>query len=131
MSIRGRHLTIQQRQVIQQGIENGAANADIARTIGKDATTVAKEIKSYREIKARSWKIEVCYETGRITSYQHRLRGLESIMVALSFETVKRRSLCSPCFTHLQQFDNILCSNHQNLSGDGEAESSLSQDDPV
>jgi len=38
-----------------------------------------------------SWKIKVCYETGRLTSYQHQLRGLESTIRALSSETIKRR----------------------------------------
>ncbi|MCL1842539.1 MAG: helix-turn-helix domain-containing protein [Defluviitaleaceae bacterium] len=37
----GIHLTLNERKVIQAGIENGATKADIARTMGKDATTVA------------------------------------------------------------------------------------------
>jgi IS30 family transposase len=50
----GAHLTLEDRKVIQKGIENGATKADIARTIGKDATTIAKEIRKHRKIKPRN-----------------------------------------------------------------------------
>jgi IS30 family transposase len=50
----GTHLTLQERKIIQTGIENGSTKADIARTIGKDATTVAKEIRKHREFKPRN-----------------------------------------------------------------------------
>ncbi|HOR86574.1 MAG TPA: helix-turn-helix domain-containing protein [Bacillota bacterium] len=42
------HLTLDERKVIQTGIENNSSKASIARTIGKDATTVAKEIRKHR-----------------------------------------------------------------------------------
>ena len=35
------HLTKEERKIIQAGIENGSTKAAIARTIGKDPTTVA------------------------------------------------------------------------------------------
>ena len=50
----GSHLTLAECKVIQAGIENGSTKADIARTIGKDATTVAKEIRRHRELKPRN-----------------------------------------------------------------------------
>jgi IS30 family transposase len=50
----GTHLTLEERKVIQAGIENGSTKADMARTIGKDATTVAKEIRRHRELKLRN-----------------------------------------------------------------------------
>ena len=50
----GTHLTLAERKIIQAGIENGSTKADIARTIGKDATTVAKEIRRHRELKPRN-----------------------------------------------------------------------------
>lgn len=50
----GTHLTPEDRKVIQAGIENGSTKADIARTIGKDATTVAKEIRKHRQFKPRN-----------------------------------------------------------------------------
>lgn len=45
---------MENRKVIQAGIENGSTKADIARTIGKDATTVAKEIRNHRKLKPRN-----------------------------------------------------------------------------
>jgi IS30 family transposase len=50
----GTHLTLDERRIIQKGIESNSTKADIARTIGKDATTVAKEIRKHREFKARN-----------------------------------------------------------------------------
>jgi IS30 family transposase len=48
------HLTLDERKIIQAGIENNSTKADIARTIGKDATTVAKEIRKHRSFKPRN-----------------------------------------------------------------------------
>ena len=48
------HLTLENRKVIQCGIENSSTKADIARTIGKDPTTVAKEIRLHRTLKPRN-----------------------------------------------------------------------------
>ena len=48
------HLTLEERKIIQAGIENDSSKASIARTIGKDATTVAKEIRKHRQFKPRN-----------------------------------------------------------------------------
>jgi len=50
----GTHLTLEERKIVQAGIENGSTKADIARTIGKDATTIAKEIRKHRQLKPRN-----------------------------------------------------------------------------
>ncbi len=50
----GTHLTLEERQIIQTGIENGSTKAAIGRTIGKDETTVAKEIRKHRQFKPRN-----------------------------------------------------------------------------
>ena len=49
-----KHLTLDERKIIQTGIENRSNKVDIARTIGKDPTTVAKEIKKHRTFKPRN-----------------------------------------------------------------------------
>ncbi len=49
-----KHLTLDERKIIQTGIENRSKKVDIARTIGKDATTVAKEIRKHRVFKPRN-----------------------------------------------------------------------------
>lgn len=48
------HLTLEERKIIQAGIENNSTKASIARTIGKDATTIAKEIRKHRTLKPRN-----------------------------------------------------------------------------
>lgn len=48
------HLTLDDRKIIQAGIEKNSTKADIARTISKDATTIAKEIRKHRIFKPRN-----------------------------------------------------------------------------
>ena len=43
------HLTLSDRQIIQRGIENGSTKVSIAATIGKDKSTIVKEIKAHRK----------------------------------------------------------------------------------
>lgn len=38
------HLTLEERRIILTGITNGSTKTAVARTIGKDKSTVAKEI---------------------------------------------------------------------------------------
>ena len=45
------HLTPDERRIIEQGIKNGATKSSIAQTIGKDKSTVGKEIKNHRVLK--------------------------------------------------------------------------------
>jgi IS30 family transposase len=48
------HLTLEERKVIEVGIENGSTKKAISETIGKDPTTVAKEIRAHRKLKPRN-----------------------------------------------------------------------------
>lgn len=48
------HLTVQERIIIEKGIENGSTKAAIALIIGKDKSTVGKEIKKHRELVHKS-----------------------------------------------------------------------------
>ena len=48
------HLTLEERKVIQVGIENGSTKKSISDIIGKDPTTVAKEIRAHRKLKPRN-----------------------------------------------------------------------------
>jgi IS30 family transposase len=47
-------LTLDERRIIEAGITNNSTKAAIATTIGKDATTVAKEIRKHRILKPRN-----------------------------------------------------------------------------
>lgn len=42
------HLTLEERRIILTGITNGSTKSAIAQTIGKDKSTVGKEIKAHR-----------------------------------------------------------------------------------
>lgn len=42
------HLTLEERKIILKGIESAASKTDIANTLGKDKSTIGKEIKKYR-----------------------------------------------------------------------------------
>ena len=48
------HLSLNDRVVIQTGCENGSSKKSIADTIGKDPTTVAKEIRNHRILKHKT-----------------------------------------------------------------------------
>ena len=39
------HLTLAERQIIETGISHGSTKAAIAKTLGKDKSTIGKEIK--------------------------------------------------------------------------------------
>lgn len=49
-----KHLSKDERIIIQTGIDNRTTKLSIAKTIGKDPTTVAKEIKKHRKLKPRN-----------------------------------------------------------------------------
>lgn len=49
-----KHLTLDDRKFIQAGIEDGLSKTAIARSIGKDPTTVSKEIIRHRTLKPRN-----------------------------------------------------------------------------
>lgn len=49
-----KHLSLDERKIIQAGIENRCTKKSIADTIGKDPTTVAKEIRVHRTLKPRN-----------------------------------------------------------------------------
>ena len=44
------HLTLDERRIILTGITNGSSKTAIAQTIGKDKSTVGKEIKLHRSL---------------------------------------------------------------------------------
>ena len=44
------HLTLEERRIILTGITNGSTKTAIAQTIGKDKSTVGKEIRLHREL---------------------------------------------------------------------------------
>ena len=52
--MKGAHLTLEDRKVIQAGLEKGLSKAEIARQLGKSPSTISKEIKIHRKFKLAS-----------------------------------------------------------------------------
>ena len=62
---KGTHLSYEDRKIIQTGISNGSTKTAIANTIGKDNSTVGKEIASHRVLKSK------CSLPLECKAYQH------------------------------------------------------------
>ena len=54
------HLTPEERRIIETGIRNGSTKTVIAKTIGKDNSTVGKEIKLHHKLKHKSTFVREC-----------------------------------------------------------------------
>ena len=52
--MRHKQLTLSDRKIIQEGLEKSLSKVEIAKMIGKDPTTIGKEIKKRRVLKARN-----------------------------------------------------------------------------
>lgn len=48
------HLNLEQRKIIQNGIESGISKVEIAKLLVKDPSTIGKEIKKHRKLKPRN-----------------------------------------------------------------------------
>ncbi len=49
-----KQLNLSDRKIIQEGLEKSLSKVEIAKMIGKDPTTIGKEIKKRRVLKARN-----------------------------------------------------------------------------
>ncbi len=45
-----KYLTLEERRIIETGITNGSTKVAIAQTLGKDKSTIGKEIKLHRQL---------------------------------------------------------------------------------
>ena len=66
--MKGAHLSLDDRKAIQHGLEEGLSKAEIARRIGKNPSTVSKEIKTHKKFKNANFY-------GRSTGYFCKNRG--------------------------------------------------------
>ncbi len=91
------HLTSEERRIIESGIRHGSTKTAIAKTIGKDNSTVGKEIKLHRKLKhPTSLSRECC-------NYRHCKYGRECFPECEDYKqfTCKRRDrspgACNGC----------------------------------
>lgn len=103
------HLTSEERRIIETGIRHGSTKTAIARNIGKDNSTVGKEIKLHRKLKHPSSLSREC------KNYKHCKYGRECFPECEDFEqfTCNRRDrspgACNGCsnYSHCR-FDKYI-----------------------
>ena len=62
---KGKHLSLEDRKIIETGIRNGSTKTAIAKTIGMDNSTIGKEIAAHRTLKSK------CPLPLECAAYQH------------------------------------------------------------
>ena len=66
------HLTDDERRIIQRGIENNSSKKSIADTLGKDKSTIGKEIRNHRTLSYKSKYPVECIDAGKCPNkYSH------------------------------------------------------------
>lgn len=85
------HLSLEEREQIQIGLENGLTKKKIAEIIGKDPSTVGKEIKKRRKIKHRN-------------TFNNR-------------SICKHLKECKKCFQECERYEEITCSRRDRIVG--------------
>ena len=65
------HLSSEERRIIETGIRHGSTKTAIARTIGKDNSTIGKEIKLHRKLRYK------CSLPRDCSNYRHCKYGRE------------------------------------------------------
>ena len=91
------HLTSEERRIIESGVRHGSTKTAIAKTIGKDNSTVGKEIKLHRKLKRPTSLPREC------SNYKHCKYGRECFPECEDYEqfTCKRRDrspgACNGC----------------------------------
>ena len=80
---KGSHLSYEDRKIIQTGIENGSTKTSIANTIGKDNSTVGKEIALHRTLKSK------CALPLECSVYQHCKLGRNCTIACARYKPFK------------------------------------------
>jgi IS30 family transposase len=85
------HLSLEDREQIQIGLETGLSKKEIAKSIGKDPSTVGKEIKNRRKIKPRN-------------TFNHK-------------SICKHLKECKKCFQECERYEEITCTRRDRTVG--------------
>jgi len=75
------HLTLEERKIIQLGIEQRLSKLEIAKLVNKDSTTIAKEIKFRRKLKPRNifFTPSICIHNKKCGGCKKRCNNYEEI----------------------------------------------------
>ena len=95
------HLTAEERKIIEDGIRNGATKKSIADTLGKDKSTIGKEIKTHRYL---SHKCSLTPPCARMTSCRHNhvCGGCDDFVIFRCSRRDRSPGACNGCskYTH-------------------------------
>lgn len=101
-----KHLTLQERSIIETGIRNRSSKKAIADTLGKDKSTIGKEILSHRQLtKKCNLPLECAvYKTckhGRncTSSCPDFVSFHISYLTSLLYRNTKKRRGCFNCYS--------------------------------
>ena len=99
-------LSYEDRLIIAKGLQENASFGEIAKELGKDRTTIAKEIKKYSYDK-KSGRPGYPYNPCkfRVTCKAKKICGN-----ACSHQSAYKCSLCSECTLHCPDFEEDVCS---------------------
>ena len=81
------HLTLEERRIIHKGIEDGLTKSAIAKTLGKDKSTIGKEIKLHRTL---SYKCHLPIECSAYRKCAHGRRCTTSCPDYIPFRCKRR-----------------------------------------
>lgn len=98
------HLTLQDRSTIQSSLVSGLSFKEIAALLGKDPTTISKEVRSHIEVAGTG-----SYGRG-FNPCVHRRSCDVTFLCALCTQRNHKCSLCSKCSTVCQKFEEEHCS---------------------
>lgn len=102
-NLKGKHLTLEDRYVIEHSLKDGSSFKSIARTLGKDPSTISKEVRNH-----------LIYEkTGafgrRFNDCIHRI-GCHSVNICTSCDSPQKKcSLCGLCTRWCDLYEKEIC----------------------
>ena len=96
-SNKNKALTLDERKIIETGIRNGSTKTAIADTIGKDKSTVGKEIRHHRILKHKCPMPLECSNYARCTFHRHCLVTCPSYLKFSCTRRDRSPGACNGC----------------------------------
>ena len=96
------HLTYAERQIIETGIHNGSTKKSIADTIGKDKSTVGKEIRRHRILKHKCTMPLECSNYAKCKFHRHCLVSCPSYLKFSCTRRDRSPGACNGCGCYTQ-----------------------------
>lgn len=112
-SNKNKALTLDERKVIETGIRNGSTKTAIAGTIGKDKSTVGKEIRRHRILKHKCTMPLECSNYARCKFHRHCLVSCPSYLKFSCTRRDRSPGACNGCGSYTQcRFDKYYYDAH-------------------